>query len=152
MEDGGKGGYGGFGAVKGYVYVLGLMCLWAEGLAISTDNTCTFKADGNLFTLAVLNRLTYYREHIDDYTTIVFNFCDPMIPLECSDTIHEKAYSFVVRSNNAGDSCEAYSSDSKTSYFTPQYVNVKGEIKLNLSMDKPNNSSIMRSTDFFLEC
>lgn len=155
-KDGGRGSAGWFGAVKEYVYVVILMCLWTEGLAISTDNTCTFKADGNLFTLAVLNRYsngTYYRQNIDDHTTIVFNFCDPIIPQECTDTIHEKAYSFVVRSNDEGvHSCEAYSSDSKTSYFTPQYVNDKGEIKLNLSMDKPSNTSIIRSTDFFLEC
>ena len=51
------------GAVKAYLYVATLLCLCVEALAINTDNTCTFKADGNLFTLAVLNRYytNYYR-------------------------------------------------------------------------------------------
>lgn len=57
----------------------------AVGTSI-TDNTCVFRDEGKLFTLASLDRVStgqYYRINVDPQTYILFNFCDPFTPTEC---------------------------------------------------------------------
>ena len=96
-----------------------------------TDNTCTFKNQGKLFTLTMLNRYedgNFYRQTVDNSTAIVFNFCDPFIPKECTGPLYDQqveAYSFLVSKEKETGvyNCVPYSSDSKTSYFAPTYSN-----------------------------
>lgn len=55
-----------------------------------TDNSCTFKTKGKLFTLAMLNQYNsgkFYSKTIDNNTEVTFNFCDPFIPPVCNNTI-----------------------------------------------------------------
>jgi hypothetical protein len=91
-----------------------------------TDNSCTFKTQGKLFTLALLNQYSsgrYYNKTLDNNTGVLFNFCDPFIPPQCNDSLiyakQEKAYAFVLRRDPIKQyvECYPYSSDSKTSYF-----------------------------------
>lgn len=84
-----------------FTYLITLFCLMGRVEAISTDNTCTFKSQGKLFTLTLLNRNTegnYYRKRISTNSEIVFNFCTPFLPKECINPLFdtEKAYSFIV--------------------------------------------------------
>jgi hypothetical protein len=75
-------------------------------------------SDGNFYTI-----------NVDANNSVIFNFCDPFIPKECSGItpIPEKAYSFrLIKSEEGNYQCFPYSSDSKTHYFTPQYQNIKG--------------------------
>lgn len=109
----------------------------ATCLAITTDNTCTFKADGKLFTFALLNQIAkgdFYTHAHDPIHSVVFNFCDPFLPKECAGN-KQKAYSFVVKRVGEGEAeCFPFSSDSKLTHFTPTYSNERGEIKVNLSL------------------
>jgi hypothetical protein len=91
-----------------------------------TDNSCTFKTQGKLFTLALLNQYSsgrYYNKTLDNNTGVLFNFCDSFIPPQCNDSLsyakQEKAYAFVLRRDPIKQyvECYPYSSDSKTSYF-----------------------------------
>ena len=48
-----------------------------------TDNVCSFKYDGNLFSLALLNKKSsgvYYNAKLDDLNYVLFNFCEPFTP------------------------------------------------------------------------
>lgn len=100
----------------------------------------------------------FYRQVLDNKTVIVFNFCDPFIPKECTGPLYDQqvdAYSFLVTKEPSTGiySCIPYSSDSKTSFYTPSYSNQNNEIKLYLTMTEKNtNVSSYRSTDFILDC
>lgn len=105
-----------------------------------TDNTCTFKEGGKLFSLVYLNRASsgkYYDVAVNSSASVVFNFCDPFVPAECP-LAQAKAYSFLKVKNPPGISepytCTAYSSNSKTSHYLPQYISEKGQIRLNLTL------------------
>lgn len=146
------------------LFVVAYLLLMQQAAAIGTgitDNTCTFKNQGKLFTLTMMNRYEegeFYTQTIDDNTVIVFNFCDPFIPEQCTGPLYDQqiwAYSFLVtKEKDTGvNSCIPYSSDSKTSYFAPSYSNENNDIKLYLTMtEKTANVSSYRSTDFILEC
>jgi len=50
-----------------------------------TDNTCTFKVKGKVFSLAYLNMKSnetaaYYTVKVNDTAKIEFNFCEPFVP------------------------------------------------------------------------
>ena len=118
------------------------------------DNTCTFKVQGRLFLLAYLNRSpTYYTHHLDQSTEVAFNFCEPFVPSECLQLDLPYAYSYLIRKEVQAHSssiiCLPYSSNSKTAFFDPQYINDQGEIKLNLTMSTEEGD---RSTVFLLDC
>jgi hypothetical protein len=69
------------------VVMLALIALPLPASALSIDNTCTFKSEGKLFTLAVLNKhadTAFYRQALNSTATVVFNFCDPFVPQECT--------------------------------------------------------------------
>ena len=127
------------------------------------DNTCTFRVDGKLFTLAFLNQNKpgaqgYYQLQQDEETQVYFNFCEPFLPPPCRQTNLSAAYSYVVINNTSDENnpqvtCLPYSSDSKTSYFTPNYTNQKGQIQLNLTMQTQlPNLTQQRITTFLLDC
>jgi hypothetical protein len=89
---------------------------------------------------------------------VIFNFCDPFVPANCPVGT-AKAYSFIQIRNAADGSlpyqCIPYSSDSKTSYYSPLYVNNKGQLSLNLTLVTVPNASTGysdRSTDILLDC
>jgi hypothetical protein len=125
-----------------------------------TDNTCTFKTQGKLFTLALLNQYSsqdFYRLPVDNNTWIVFNFCDPFVPKECSgsDLYNQTtAFSFIVNRYESGlYQCNPYSSDSKTNYFSVEYTSNSGQNILNLTMTtKPSNETQLLETTFILSC
>jgi hypothetical protein len=105
-----------------------------------TDNTCTFKEGGKLFSLVYLNRASsgkYYEIAVNSSASVIFNFCDPFVPADCP-IAQTKAYSFLKVKNTAGSAdpytCTPYSSNSKTSHYLPQYISEKGQIRLNLSL------------------
>lgn len=124
-----------------------------------TDNTCTFKEGGKLFSLVYLNRASsgkYYDIAVNSSASVVFNFCDPFVPADCPIT-QSKAYSFLKVKNAAGSSepytCTPYSSNSKTSHYLPQYISEKGQIRLNLTLlTEPAEGQVYRTTDIVLEC
>ncbi len=108
-----------------------------------TDNTCTFKPDGKLFSLAYLNKYSsgnFYQANTSDPNTIVlFNFCDPFLPEICANanSTMKKAYSFAIVNDTNQEQilCYRYSSDSKLANFVPQYTSSDdGEIQLNLTL------------------
>lgn len=77
---------------------ISILLLWASILAgvaaiISTNNVCTFRTEGKLFSLTYLNAPTPYK--IDDSDgPIYFNFCFAFVPPECPN--EPSAFSFVV--------------------------------------------------------
>jgi hypothetical protein len=122
--------------------LLFLLALTANATDI-TDNTCTFKVSGKLFTLAYLNMkanttANYYTAEINDTAKVEFNFCEPFIPLDCKGSTVPSSYSYlIIKTANASSvttTCIPFSSNSKTSNFNPQYLNKNGEIQLNLTM------------------
>jgi len=127
-----------------------------------TDNTCTFKVSGKLFSLAYLNMkakttANYYTATINDTTKVEFNFCEPFIPSECPTSNFPYSYSYLITKNITDSSvintCVPFTSSSKTSYYSPQYINKNGEIQLNLTMQTNiENLTIQRSTYFLLDC
>ena len=105
------------------------------------DNTCTFRVEGRLFVLSYLNRNAYtpryYSYSINDTTQVVFNFCQPFTPDMCPQSNISNAYAFLIHTDETNESivtCVPYSSDSKTSYFTPQYLGDSDNIQLGLIM------------------
>lgn len=115
----------------GWLLLLALMLLAAPASSTDIiDNTCTFKVDGKLFTLTYLNQNKpgspgYYQVGYNDQTDVFFNFCEPFVPASCAGTTLPSAYSYVAiaKSFDSELGCLPYSSDSKTSYFTPDYIN-----------------------------
>lgn len=75
-----------------YVVTLIYLSTNVEGAATGiTDSICVFKDDGKLFTLTVLNKIAdgkFYTIPVDANTSIIFNFCDPFTPIECSGGEH----------------------------------------------------------------
>lgn len=143
-------------------FLVTFLLLTQQAAAIGTgitDNTCTFKNQGKLFTLTMMNRYedgNFYSQTVNNNSAIVFNFCDPFIPKECTGPLYDQqveAYSFLVTKDREAGlfSCIPYSSDSKTSYFAPTYSKENNDIKLYLTMtEKTTNVSSYRSTDFIL--
>ena len=75
--------------------VIAFLLLMQPATAINTgitDNTCTFKNQGKLFTLTMMNRYEdgdFYTKAVDSNTLIVFNFCDPFVPKQCTGPLYE---------------------------------------------------------------
>jgi hypothetical protein len=83
------------------VFTVLLSCSRLVSTTDITDNTCTFKVDGKLFTLAFLNmnkagEKGYYQTDLDSNTSIRFNFCDPFVPLGCANQNLPSAYSYFL--------------------------------------------------------
>ena len=137
-----------------------LLVLTANATDI-TDNTCTFKVSGKLFTLAYLNMkantTNYYTAKINDTAKVEFSFCEPFLPGECQTSTFPYSYSYLitqtVKDSSVITTCVPFSSSSKTANFNPQYLNKNGQIQLNLTM-KTNDQSlnVQRSTSFLLDC
>jgi hypothetical protein len=109
--------------------VLALLLTSTTANSSLLDNTCTFRAEGRLFVLSYLNRNAYtpryYTYDLNDTTKVVFNFCEPFTPDLCPTSNISNAYAFLIHKDEANESivtCIPYSSGSKTSYFTPQYI------------------------------
>ena len=99
----------------------------------------------------------YYTSQVDNDTWIQFNFCDPFRPIQCTGDLYTKelAYAFLVNKQATTGlyECIPYTSDSKISYYTPQYLNNNGDIGLNLTMTTNfPNDTLNRSATFFLDC
>lgn len=50
---------------------------------IITNNVCTFRTDGRLFSLTYLQLPSPYKIVVDSLTTIYLNFCFAFVPPEC---------------------------------------------------------------------
>lgn len=153
-------------AVIGLLVVLG--CFRAVQATDITDNTCTFKVDGKIFTLALLNmnkagEKGYYQTSYGNNRDIRFNFCEPFVPSGCTSQNSPTAYSYVLYTDNSQTTptqptddnlvCTPFSSNSKVADFTPSYINNKGQIKLNLTMTTHFEvNQTQRSTIFLLDC
>lgn len=101
-----------------------LLFLLSSNLALNPNNVCTFSANGSLFSMTALNKVSSgidYQITIDNNTAVIFDFCVPFLPKQCPNTT-SKAFSFLVTNgtdsqNNTVTTCEPYSSDSQTSNF-----------------------------------
>jgi hypothetical protein len=138
------------------VFVFMMVLMVQQSVSVSfLENTCTFRADGRLFLLTYLHKADpYYNYDLDNDTQAVFNFCEPFVPTQCPTPL-APAYSFVVTKDPANSSqvtCTAYTSDSKTSYYSSDFDNNKGNIKLNLTMQTAPEVSPQRETIFALDC
>ena len=108
--------------------IISLFFLLSFSLALNPNNVCTFSANGSLFSMTALNKVSSgidYQIKIDNNTAVIFDFCVPFLPAQCPNGT-AKAFSFVVTNttddqNNTITKCEAYSSDSQTTDFTPIY-------------------------------
>jgi hypothetical protein len=129
-----------------------------------TDNTCTFKVNGKLFTLILLNKASttkYYTSVYND-STVYFNFCDPFVPPNCMSPVGSSsslpsAYAFISNTTLATQTntsvCVPLTSGSKTTNYFPTYTSNNGDIQLNLTMVTVLNSSgSQQSASFILEC
>lgn len=83
------------------------ICLFCAVHSISTNNVCTFRTEGKLFTLTYLEMPTPYKI-IDEDRIIYFNFCFAFTPPECPN--EPTSFSFVLtpNANSLNDSNPIY--------------------------------------------
>lgn len=87
--------------IKLIIVIALLGCFTTVQATDITDNTCTFKVEGKLFTLAYLNmnkpsEKGYYTSSYNS-NTITFNFCDTFVPTGCTNQNKSAAYSYVIQ-------------------------------------------------------